>query len=108
MALAERMASEGYTPSIIDTTACVYLNTECDVPPIQTIDIVTIVEVDDIRDKQFQQLAEAAKERCPIPLCTRVHGTGWRPAIQPAKPSMEVIPCQNAKSAATTTTGPSL
>lgn len=66
MALAARMASEGYTPSTIDTTARVYLNMEGDVPHISTIDIITTAEVDDIRDEQFQQLAEAAKENCPI------------------------------------------
>ena len=66
MALAERMASAGYTPSVIDTTARVYLNTEGDVPHISTIDIVATAEVDDIKDDQFQQLAEAAKERCPV------------------------------------------
>lgn len=66
MALAAHMAGEGLTPSKIKTVASVYLNTEGDGPHISTIDLVTQVQVDNIKDELFQQIAKAAKENCPV------------------------------------------
>jgi osmotically inducible protein OsmC len=66
MALAKYMASEGLTPSLIETTARVYLNTEGSTPHIPSIHIVTTAQVDNVKDDVFQQIAEIAKENSSI------------------------------------------
>lgn len=66
MALAHQLESAGHPPVRIETTAQVHLTKGRDGFSIPRIDMETSAEVPDIEDQSFQQLAETAKENCPV------------------------------------------
>lgn len=66
MALSNVLADDGYDPESVDTTANVTLQTLEDGPAITQIHLTTEASVPNIDDDTFQQLAQTAKEECPV------------------------------------------
>jgi osmotically inducible protein OsmC len=50
----------------VDTTASVHFDRVDEKPTITMIDLVTSASVPNIDDAEFQKIAEAAKQGCPI------------------------------------------
>ncbi|MDQ4077981.1 MAG: OsmC family protein [Chloroflexota bacterium] len=66
MALAGGLTRAGYTPNRIETRAKVHLNKVGEGFQITNIHLETEVDVPDIDDAKLRQLAEDAKENCPV------------------------------------------
>ena len=66
MALSAGLEKEGYDPKRVTTTATVNLNTEGEGPEIDTIHLESEAEVPDIDEDTFLEIANDAKENCPI------------------------------------------
>jgi lipoyl-dependent peroxiredoxin len=66
MALSGELNRAGHTPGKITTRAEVHLDRVDDKPTITRIHLVTEAEVPGIDEKSFQEIAEAAKEGCPV------------------------------------------
>lgn len=66
MAISNVLAEEGYDPESVDTTAEVTLQILEDGPAITKIHLTTTAQLSGIDDDTFQELAEAAKEGCPV------------------------------------------
>ena len=64
MALAHELDQAGYTPVSVRSTAEVHFDP--DALSIETIELRTEAIVEDIDDKTFQEIAEAAKDGCPV------------------------------------------
>lgn len=64
MALALELEEAGYTPVSVWSTAEVYFDPEA--LSIPKIELRTEATVDDIDDKTFQEIAEDAKDGCPV------------------------------------------
>lgn len=64
MALANELASDGYTSERVDTSAAVTLDT--DSLAITEIELTTEATVPDIDEETFLDYAEGAKENCPV------------------------------------------
>lgn len=64
MALSLELTEAGYTPESIDTDAEVSLDT--DSLSITEIKLTTKVSAPDIDDETFQEIAEGAKNGCPV------------------------------------------
>ena len=62
MALSAELARAGYDPERIETAATVTLEDL----EITTIELETEVQVADIEDDEFQEIAQGAKENCPV------------------------------------------
>lgn len=62
MALAGELGNAGYEPESVSTTATVHLEEG----EITRVDLDTEATVPDISDAEFQELAEGAKEGCPV------------------------------------------
>ena len=66
MALSNVLDEEGFTPESVDTTAEVTLNMLEDGPAITKVHLTATAHVPDIEADAFQDLAEAAKDGCPV------------------------------------------
>ena len=64
MALSLMLEQAGYTPKNISTEASVTLDAQK--LAITTIELKTVAEVDGIDDAKFKEVAEQAKEGCPV------------------------------------------
>lgn len=66
MALAGALEKEGHEPERVSTTANVQLRVDDDGARIATVTLDCEAEVPGIEDSAFQQIAEGAKENCPV------------------------------------------
>ena len=66
MFLAAVLSKAGYTPTRIQTTATVHLETVEGSPAITTIELDTEAEVPNLDEKTFLEQAEASKKGCPV------------------------------------------
>jgi osmotically inducible protein OsmC len=66
MAFANELASAGFPPTRVHTTAKVHFGVTDSGPAITKIDLECNAVVPNIGDDQFQQLAEGAKKNCPV------------------------------------------
>jgi osmotically inducible protein OsmC len=66
MAFSHGLATAGFTPKRVSTTAKVHLDKMAEGFRITTIELITEGEVPDIDEKKFLELAEASKKGCPV------------------------------------------
>ncbi|MDM7323916.1 MAG: OsmC family protein [Thermus sp.] len=66
MALAASLEREGFPPKRVSTEARVHLEVVEGKATITRIDLVTEAEVPGIAPEKFQEIAQAAKEGCPV------------------------------------------
>lgn len=66
MALTLVIGTAGHTPGSVETDARVYLRREGEGFTIHRIDLATVVDAEGLEDEELQELANAAKEGCPI------------------------------------------
>jgi len=66
MFLSALISGEGYVPESIETTATVHLGKDDIGPVVTTIELNCEVKCNGLSQEQFQELAVAAKEKCPI------------------------------------------
>ena len=66
MALSKQLADAGATDTSVETTAKVHFDKTDAGMTVTRIDLDTEADVPGIDSAQFQKLAEAAKDNCPI------------------------------------------
>ena len=66
MALSGALGRNGFEPNSVSTTAAVHLNKTDAGFRVQKIDLTTEADVPGIDDAKFQEIAEGAKQNCPI------------------------------------------
>lgn len=66
MFLAALISGEGLTPEQVETTAKVHLGKDDTGPVVTTIELDCQVKCDGLSQDKFKELAQAAKEKCPI------------------------------------------
>lgn len=66
MALSNELAEAGYTPESVETKAEVKLEISDDGPAITTITLHVEANVPDIEEDAFNEIAEGAKNGCPV------------------------------------------
>ena len=66
MFLAALISGEGLIPDSVETTASVHLGRDETGPVITTIELDCQVKCDGLSQDKFEELAAAAKEKCPI------------------------------------------
>jgi lipoyl-dependent peroxiredoxin len=66
MAFSKGLADAGFTPTSVETVAKVHLDKNDAGFGVSRIDLETVGDVPGIDDAKFQELAESAKENCPI------------------------------------------
>ena len=66
MALSNELDQAGYSPESVETHAEVHLDPSADGPPISTITLTTNASIPDIEDDAFQEIANGAKNNCPV------------------------------------------
>jgi len=66
MALAASLEREGFSPKRVSTEARVHLEMVEGRPTLTRIELVTEAEVPGISPEKFLEIAEAAKEGCPV------------------------------------------
>ena len=66
MFLSALISGEGFTPQSIETTAAVALGKDDTGPNITDISLVCNVSCEGLSQEKFDELAIAAKEKCPI------------------------------------------
>ncbi len=66
MAFSNALASAGFTPTSVRTTARVHFNQVPGGFAINPIDLETVAVVPGIDEETFQKLANDAKENCPV------------------------------------------
>lgn len=66
MAFSGALGGEGYDPKSVSTTAKVHIDKVGDGFTITKIELTTEAEVPGISDADFQKIANAAKEGCPV------------------------------------------
>lgn len=66
MAFSNALHEAGYDSNYVNTTALVNLNTEGDGPEIDKIHLEGEADVPGIDEGEFQELANDAKENCPV------------------------------------------
>jgi osmotically inducible protein OsmC len=66
MFLAALISGEGLVPDSVETTATVHLGKDDTGPLVTTIELDTKVKCDGLSSEKFNELAAAAKEKCPI------------------------------------------
>lgn len=66
MFLSALISGEGLTPESVETTASVHLGRDETGPVITTIELDCQVKCDGLSQEKFQELAVAAKAKCPI------------------------------------------
>lgn len=66
MAFSLALGNAGYEPTNIDTTAAVFIDKRDDGFVIPKIELTMEAEIPDIGEDEFQAIAKAAKEGCPV------------------------------------------
>jgi lipoyl-dependent peroxiredoxin len=66
MFLAALISGEGLTPEQVETTAKVHLGADETGPVVTTIELDCHVKCDGLSQEKFEELAQAAKQKCPI------------------------------------------
>ena len=66
MAFSATLAKSGFKPQKVETTAKVHLDKVDEGFKITTIILDTEAQIPDIDEAEFQKLAEAAKQGCPV------------------------------------------
>jgi osmotically inducible protein OsmC len=66
MAFSGGLASAGFTPNSVETTAKVHLDKVDGAFGVTRIELETVGDVPGIDEGTFQKIAEGAKENCPI------------------------------------------
>ena len=66
MFLSALLSGEGLNPESIETTASVSLGELGGGPAITNIKLETVVKCDGVSQEKFAELAQTAKEKCPI------------------------------------------
>lgn len=66
MAFSGFLGRAGYEPTSIETKAVVHLEKEGEGFVIPKIDLITEASVPNISEDEFQQIAQTAKEKCPV------------------------------------------
>jgi osmotically inducible protein OsmC len=66
MAFAKGLGDAGFPPTSVETTANVHLDRVDGAPTVTKIDLVSVGTVPGIDDAEFQKIAEATKQGCPI------------------------------------------
>jgi len=66
MAFANMLSEAGHEPESVKTTAHVRLEMLDGGPTITRSDLETVVKVEGIEDEEFQEIAEQAKQGCPV------------------------------------------
>lgn len=66
MALSNELSKAGHTVESVDVTAKVHLQMGDDGPSIPKIDLVLDADVPGIDASEFEQIATAAKDGCPV------------------------------------------
>lgn len=66
MALSNALHEAGYDSERVTTAARVNLNPEGEAPEIEKIHLAAEVEVEAIDEAEFMEIAEDAKENCPV------------------------------------------
>ena len=66
MFLAALISGEGLTPEFVETTARVHLGKDETGPVITLIELDSQVSCTGLSQEKFKELAQAAKEKCPI------------------------------------------
>ena len=66
MFLAALISGEGLTPEFVETTAKVHLGKDETGPVITSIELDSQVSCTGLAQEKFEELAQAAKEKCPI------------------------------------------
>lgn len=66
MAFSNELDGAGFTPNSVDTTADVHLEKTDAGFRVTRIHLTTVGDVPNISDEKFQEIAEAAKNGCPI------------------------------------------
>jgi lipoyl-dependent peroxiredoxin len=66
MAFAGDLGRAGYEPESVETSATVHLELGDGPPTIARIDLDTRAKVSGIDEDEFQKIAEAAKQNCPV------------------------------------------
>jgi lipoyl-dependent peroxiredoxin len=66
MALSGDLGRAGYEPESVETTATVHLELDPSPPTLARIVLDTRARVPGIEDGEFQEIAEGAKQNCPI------------------------------------------
>jgi len=66
MAFANKLATAGYTPTSVDTTASVHLDKTDAGMTVTRIDLSTDAVVPGISQDEFDKIADDAKATCPI------------------------------------------
>jgi osmotically inducible protein OsmC len=66
MAVANELATAGFTPTRVHTTANVHFGPTANGPAISKIELECSATVPNITDDEFQRLAEGAKKNCPV------------------------------------------
>jgi osmotically inducible protein OsmC len=66
MFLAALISGEGLSPESVETTATVHLGRDETGPVITTIELDSKVKCDGLSQEKFEELAAAAKAKCPI------------------------------------------
>ena len=66
MAFSNVLASNGHTPTSVDTNAGVFMRMGDDGPRIARIKLTTRAVVPGLDEDEFQRLAEEAKKGCPV------------------------------------------
>jgi len=66
MALSNELAKAGHEPESVDTQAVVTLDTVDGAPTITTIKLISEAKVPGLEKDEFQKIATATKEACPV------------------------------------------
>jgi lipoyl-dependent peroxiredoxin len=66
MSVSSRLTKAGFTPTRIDTTARVHIDDVEGTHKITLVELQTEAEVPGLDDARFQEIAEAAKNGCPV------------------------------------------
>jgi len=82
MFLSALISGEGFTPQSIETTAAVTLGRDDTGPNITDITLVCNVSCEGLSKEKFDELAIAAKEKCPI---SRLYAGGTANIVLDAK-----------------------
>jgi osmotically inducible protein OsmC len=82
MFLSALLSGEGFTPESIETTAAVNLGRDDTGPNITEIKLVSNVKCNGVSKEKFDELAKAAKEKCPI---SRLYAGGTANIVLDAK-----------------------
>jgi osmotically inducible protein OsmC len=66
MALSATLGRAGHNPERVATSAAVHFNKTDDGFRIQRIELTTVAKVPGLSNEDFQELAQAAKDTCPV------------------------------------------